>query len=59
MSLSERCKHFIEEVGVPVTVMCRKVNLSTRSLYYWFNGKLRLSDAALQRIDEYLKQFGF
>lgn len=34
MELSERLQKFLDELGVPATVVCRKINLSTRALYY-------------------------
>lgn len=59
MELSERLQRFLNELGVPVTTVCRKINLSTRALYYWRDGKLNLSKSTLQRLDEYLSRYGF
>ena len=59
MELSDRLQKFLDELGVPATVVCRKINLSTRALYYWKNGKLNLSKSTLNRLDEYLRQYGF
>ena len=57
MSLVERLNKFLDEVGVPMTVVARKVGLSPQAIYQWKSGTLRLSDAAQSRIDEYLKGF--
>lgn len=59
MSLIIRCQRFLEELGIPVTVFCKKVELSTPSFYKWRNGELNLSDATLERIDGYLSKYGF
>ena len=59
MELVERLQRFLHEVEVPVTVVCRKINLSTRALYYWKNGKLNLSEPVKQRLNGYLSQYGY
>ena len=59
MSLITRCQRFLEELGIPVTVFCKKAGLSTPSFYKWRNGELNLSDATLERIDGYLSKYGF
>lgn len=59
MELIERLQKFLHEVGVPVTVVCHKINLSTRALYYWKNGQLNLSETVMQRLDGYLSQYGY
>lgn len=59
MSLITRCQRFLEELAVPATVFCKKVELSTSSFYRWRNGELNLSDATLERIDGYLSKYGF
>ena len=59
MSLVERLNKFLDEVGVPMTVVARKVGLSPQAIYQWKSGTLRLSDAAQLRIDEYLKGFNY
>ena len=58
MELKERLQKFLHEVGVPVTVVCRKINLSTRAIYYWKNGQLNLSEPVMQRLDGYLSHYG-
>lgn len=59
MTLAERCFKFIETVGVPITKFCRNINLSRTCLYDWKNGKIKLSDKTLERIESYISQFGF
>lgn len=57
--LKERIDNFLTELQVPVTKFCKRINLSTQSLYDWRKGKLNLSDSTLKRIDEYLTKYGF
>lgn len=59
MSLITRCQRFLEDLAVPTTVFCKKIELSTSSFYRWRNGELNLSDATLERIDGYLSKYGF
>lgn len=59
MSLVERLNKFLDEVGVPMTVVARKVELSPQAIYQWKSGALRLSEAAQSRLDEYLKSFNY
>lgn len=57
--LKVRLNHFLEEMGVPVTQVCRRVNLSPQSLYDWRKDKLKLADSTLKRIGDYLAKYNF
>ena len=59
MDLLKRCENFLTELSVPVTAFSAKVGLSPQALYSWRRGKLILSKASLQRIDDYLSKYGF
>lgn len=59
MELIKRCCNFINEFGIPVTVFCRKVNISTKAFYDWQKGKLNLSSQTLERIETYIDKYGF
>ena len=59
MTLADRCDCFVKALGIPVTQFCKRIELSRTCLYNWRNGKLRLSQATLDRIDQYLKCYGF
>lgn len=59
MELKARLQKFLDELGVPVTVLSSKISLSPQSLYDWRKGKLRLSEKTLNRLDEYLKKYNF
>ena len=57
--LKDRCKRFIDELGINVTKFCEHIKLSTGGYYAWRNGQLKLSGETLGRIDDYLNQYGF
>jgi len=59
MTLQERCKKFMDELGIPVTSFCRRIDLSLSGYYGWKTGEIKLSQATLERIDSYLKHYGF
>lgn len=59
MSIKERCKHMINELGIPVTRFCQNIRLSPHSYYDWQKEKVELSEKRLSSIDEYLKKYGF
>ena len=57
--LKKRCERFLRELSVPTAAFCRKINISTTAYYNWRAGLLNLSDATLQRIDDYLTKYNF
>ena len=59
IKLQDRCKKFIVELGIPITKFCARISLSRTCLYDWFNGKLELSQATLDRIDKFLVKYNF
>lgn len=59
MTLKERCAQMLRELGTPVTVFCRKVNISRSAYYAWQLDTLDLSNSTLERIDNYLTKYGF
>lgn len=59
MDIKTRCKKFMDELGVPVTNFCKRIELSPSSYYDWMRDKAKLSDATEKRIDKYLKKYGF
>lgn len=59
MSLQNRCKQMIIELGIPVTAFCRKVNISASAYYAWHRGTMDFSESTLARIEEYLSRYGF
>lgn len=59
MSLKERCKKMLEELGIPVTVFCRKVNISASAYYAWHRGTIDLSASTLARVEKYITKYGF
>lgn len=59
MNTKERVINFIKEFEMPVTKFCSKVSISTRAYYNWMNNTLKLSDATVKRITDYISNYGF
>ena len=57
--LEQRVKRFLLEFGIPVTEFCRRIDLSTSCYYEWLRGDLKLCQATLSRIENYLAKYGF
>ncbi len=59
VTLSERVTAFLNELSISKTAFCRNVKISVSSLWRWQHGEFELSDATLQRIDDYLTKYNF
>lgn len=59
MNLVERCQRMFDELGVPVTSFCRKVNISPSYFYACKRGTMSFSKAVEKRINDYLVKYGF
>lgn len=59
MSLKERCKKFIDELGVQVAKFADNCGIGRSTYYQWQKGDIELSDKSLNKIDDYLKKYGF
>lgn len=59
MKIMERIDAFLEATGLPVTRLCKKIELSPASYYGWRNGNVNLKVETLQRIDRFLSQFNY
>lgn len=57
--LRDRVQKFIDEFDMPITVFCRKIELTPDSYYKWKKGQLNLSEKTLQRISDYITKYGF
>lgn len=59
MTLQQRTRNFLNELELPVTRFCRKVELSRTPLMNWLNGDAQLSQSSIERIDAFLTRYGF
>ena len=59
MSLKERCKQFLNELGVKATRFADNVGIGRSTYYKWLNGEIELSENLEKKIDEYLRKYGF
>ena len=57
--LRDRVRDFLNEFGMPITVFCKKIEISPGYFYKWKVGKVNFSEEALQRISDYLSKYGF
>jgi predicted transcriptional regulator len=49
----------IDELNIKANKFADTVQIGRSTLYAWWSGKLILSEATAQRIDEYLTRYGF
>lgn len=59
MDLMARSQKMIDELGISITNFCRNIGISTAYFYYVKNGKMDFSDEVAQRLNNYLKKYGF
>lgn len=57
--LRDRVERFLNEFEMPITVFCKKIEISSGYFYKWRVGKVNFSEEALQRISDYLSKYGF
>ncbi len=57
--LIERIQQYLYESGVPKTVFCRKIGISTTYLYKLLTGERQFSDNIYTVIDKYLNKLGY
>ena len=59
MTLKERTKKFLNELGIPMTSFARNIGRSPQAIYGWFADRLKLSDNTLNKIEEFIAKYGF
>lgn len=59
VELEKRITKFMTELGIPMTAFCKNIGMSTSTIRKWKKGQVQLSETRLQRIDEYLRKYGF
>ena len=57
--LKERTHRFIDELGVIVAKFARNVGIGHSTLYRWWSGDIELSERLENKIDEYLRRYGY
>lgn len=57
--LKERVKKYLNETGVPRTVFCKKIGISTGYLYKWLHDERSISEILEVTIDTYLSKYNF
>lgn len=54
MTLQQQTRKTLQEVGIPITTFCKRMQISTAAYYRWINKDLRLSAAKEQNIRKYI-----
>ena len=57
--LIERSVKMIDEMGIPVTKFCQRVNVSTSTFYKWKRGELEITKARQEEIDNFLRRYDY
>lgn len=55
--LKERVEKYLEKSGIPKTLLCRRLKISTMTLYNLLNDTANISENLENRIKEYLDKF--
>lgn len=59
MNLQQRCKKMISELGIRVVTFCQNAGIGHSTYYMWLNNQITISEKLQNRIDSYLKKYGF
>lgn len=55
----DRIERITKELGVPMTKLCRNMDITPHSIYAWKKGEINLKPETVKRIDDYLSKYGF
>lgn len=58
-ALKQRVKNYIEDSGIPRTTFCKRIYISTVYLYKWLHNERTFSDEVVERVETYLKKYGY
>lgn len=59
MELKKRCKKFIDELGVKTAKFADNVGIGRSTYYKWLKDDIEISPNIENKIDAYLKKFGY
>lgn len=57
--LIKRCENMMNELGIPLTAFCKKIELSPSAYYKLRHGDLKVSQETAQRIETFLGKYNF
>lgn len=57
MNLQQQTRKILDEIGIPVSVFCRRMQISDTAFYRWQNMDLKLSAETESRIKNYINKF--
>lgn len=55
LTLQEQAHKTLQSVGIPITVFCNRMQISTVAYYRWLHNDLRLSTEKEAKIRNYIK----
>ena len=58
MTLQEQTHKTLQEVGVPITSFCKRMQISTTAFYRWLHSDLRISNTKEAKIKNYIQKLG-
>lgn len=56
MNLQAQTHKALQEVGIPITTFCKRIQISTAAYYRWLHGDLKLSEKKVDNIREYINK---
>lgn len=56
MDIREQTKKTLQEVGIPTTTFCKRMQISTAAYYRWLHKDLRLSEEKENKIKKYINK---
>ena len=57
--LKQRVKNLIADLELPITVFCRKVQISQSAYYRWMDGTINFKEETEDRVRAVLDKYGF
>ena len=54
MNLQAQTHKALQEVGIPITTFCKRMQISTAAYYRWLHGDLKLSQKKESNIRKYI-----
>lgn len=57
--MKTRIKRFVREMGISITSFCNKAKISRSTYYRWIKDGIAPGKQIEDRVDRYLKKYGF
>ncbi len=57
MDTKQKVQAFLTEFEMPKEKLCKRLGISRQIMRSWLNGELNLSDATIERIENFLSKY--